>query len=76
MRVCKHGRDVKMFSFSRANHASTNVNKILSWKTGQVYFIYPFPRSSSVETWKIFRNMLCQFFFAWADILNEKNPYL
>ena len=75
MRVCKHGRDVKMFSFSRANHASTNLNKILSWKTGQVYFIYPFPRSSSVETWKIFRNMLCQFFFAWADILSEKNPY-
>ena len=33
------------------------------------------PISSSVETWKIFRNMLCQFFFAWADILSEKNPY-
>ena len=33
------------------------------------------PISSSVGTWKIFRNMLCQFFFAWADILSEKNPY-
>ena len=34
------------------------------------------PISSSVKTWKIFRHMLCQFFFfAWADILNKKNPY-
>ena len=33
------------------------------------------PISSSVETWTIFRNMLRQFFFAWADILSEKNPY-
>ena len=33
------------------------------------------PISSSVETWKIFRNMLCQFFFSWTDILSEKNPY-
>ena len=24
---------------------------------------------------RIFRNMQCQFFFAWADILSEKNPY-
>ena len=31
--------------------------------------------SSSAETWKIFRNMLCQFFFAWADILSERNAY-
>ena len=45
MRVCKHGYDVKMFCFSRANHASTNLKKVLSWKIRrQVYFIYPFPR--------------------------------
>ena len=33
------------------------------------------PISSSVETWKIYRNMLCQFLFAWADILSEKTLY-
>ena len=32
------------------------------------------PISLSAETWKIFRNMLCQFFLAWADILSEKKP--
>ena len=31
-----------------------------------------FTHYSSVETWKIFRNILC---FVWADILSEKNPY-
>ena len=30
MRVCKHGCDIKMFCFSRANHASTNLKKVLS----------------------------------------------
>ena len=45
MRVCKHGCDVKMFCFSRANHASTNLRKISNWKISrQVYFIYPFLR--------------------------------
>ena len=70
IRVCKHCCDVKMFCFPRANKASTNLKKVLSWKTLQVYFI-----SSSVETWKIFRNMLGKFIFSWADILSEKNPY-
>ena len=32
MRVCKHRCDVKMFFFSRANHASTNLKKFLSSK--------------------------------------------
>ena len=49
MRVCKHGCDVKMFCFSRASHASTNLKKVLSWKTWQVYFIYPFPRRLKLE---------------------------
>ena len=49
MRVCKHGCDVKMFCFSRANHASTNLKKVLSWKTRQVYFIYPFLRRLKLE---------------------------
>ena len=43
MRVCKHSYDVKMFCFSNANHANTNLKKVLSWKTRQDYFIYPFP---------------------------------
>ena len=41
---------------------------------GYGYFLEPHI-SSSVETWKIFRSMLCQFFFTWAAILSEKNPY-
>ena len=32
MRVCKHDFDVKMFCFSRANHASTNLKKFSSSK--------------------------------------------
>ena len=32
VRVCKHSCDVKMFCFSRANHASTNLKKFLSSK--------------------------------------------
>ena len=32
MRVCKHGFGVKMFYFSRANHASTNLKKFLCSK--------------------------------------------
>ena len=54
MRVCKHGCDTNLFGFPRANHASTNLKKVLSWKTRQVYFIYPFPRrlklGKSLET--------------------------
>ena len=33
------------------------------------------PIPSSAKTWKIFTNKLCQYFFAKADILSEKNPY-
>ena len=32
MRVCKHGCGVKLFGFSRANHASTNLTKFSSSK--------------------------------------------
>ena len=49
----------------RFAHASMNLKKVLSWNTRQVYFIYPLPC----------RLKLCQFFFTWADILSEKNPY-
>ena len=73
MRVCKRVCDVKMFCFSGANHQSTNLKKVLSWKTRQVYFIYPFPRllklEESLETCSV------NFFFAWADILSKKKPH-
>ena len=53
MRVCIT-IDIKTFCFSRANHASTNLKKVLSWKPRQVYFIHPFPRrlklGKSLET--------------------------
>ena len=32
MRVCKHGRNVKMFCFLHVNHTSTNLKTFLSWK--------------------------------------------
>ena len=54
MRVCKHGFDVEMFCFSRANHASTNLKKFSS---------YYLPIPSSAETWKIVTKKVCQFFF-------------
>ena len=75
MRVCKHGCDVtKMFCLSWANHTSTNLKKFFSSKLNKFTLFKPIP--SSAETWKIFTNKLCQFFFfAWTDILGEKNPY-
>ena len=43
MRVCKHGCGVKMFCFSRANHASTNLKTFSSWKLGKfTLFTHPF----------------------------------
>ena len=51
MRVCKHGCDVKMFCFSSANHASTNLKKFSSSKRVKL------------ETWKIVTKKVCQFFF-------------
>ena len=44
MRVCRHGCDLKMFCFSRANHASTNLKKFWSWKLHKCTVIYPLPR--------------------------------
>ena len=62
MRVCKHGCDVtKMFCFSWANHTSANLKKFFSSKLNKFTLFKPIP--SSPETWKIFTNKLCQFFF-------------
>ena len=67
MRVCRHGCDVKMFCFSREFEKGFE----LKTSTSLLYL----PISSSAETWIIFRNMLCQLFFARAFVLSEKNPY-
>ena len=43
MRVCKHGCGVKMFCFSRANHASTNLKTFSSSKLNKfTLFTYSF----------------------------------
>ena len=62
--------------FICANNASTKLRKVvekleLKNTTSLLYL----PISSLVETWKIFRNILCLFFFAWALILGDKNSY-
>ena len=38
MRVCKHGCGVKMFCFSRADHARTNLKKFSSSKLDKFFF--------------------------------------
>ena len=73
MSVCKHGCDMKMFCFSRPNHASTNLKKVLSWKPQQVYFVHPFP--CPLKLGKSLETCCVNFFFARGDILSEKKPY-
>ena len=46
-----------------------------NYKVASLIFCHFWRSISPAETRKIFRNMLCQFFFAGADILSEKNPY-
>ena len=62
MRVGKHGCDVKLFFSSLANHGSTNLKKVLVENSSTNLLYLPIP--STAATWKIFTNMLCQFFFA------------
>ena len=72
MRVCKHGCDVKMFCFSHAYHASTNLKKVLSWKTRQIYFIYPFPRRLKLE--KSLEICCVNFFFRLSWHFKREKP--
>ena len=74
MRVCKHGCGVKMFCFSRPDHASTNLKKFLSRKLDTFTVLY-LPTPSSAETWKTFGNMLCQFFFSFEPTFFGKHLY-
>ena len=59
-----------MFCFSRANHARSNLKKVLSWKPRQVYFIHPFPRR--LKLGKSLETCCVNFCFTWADILSDK----
>ena len=52
----EHDCDVKMFSFSRANHASMNLKKFSSSKLDKLLYL---PIPSLAETWKINTNKLC-----------------
>ena len=73
MRVCKHGCDVKVFCFSRANHTSTNLEKLLSCQLKSLLYL---PIPSSAKTWKIFTNTRCKYFFrlSW-HVKREKSVF-
>ena len=74
MRVCKHGCGFKMFCSSRAYHASTNLKKVFLAENSTNLLYFPIPPSA--KTWKMFINMLCQFFFfrlSWH--FKRENPY-
>ena len=71
MRVCKHGFDMRCFAF-RANHASTNSERVLVIKTRQVYFIYSFLRR--LKLGKSFQRSWVNFFrLSWH--FKRENPY-
>ena len=69
-RVCKHGCDVKVFCFSRANHASTNLKTFLSWKLDK-FTHCPFPLR-----FKLVKSLqkCCVNFFGW-HFKREKSPF-
>ena len=76
MRVCKHGCGVKLFGFSRANHASANLKKSSidrEFKTQKVYFIYPFLRR--LKLGKSLQRRCVHFSSLKLTVLSEKNPY-
>ena len=70
MRVCKHGCGVKLFGFSRANHASTNLKKVFEFKTQKVYFIYPFLRR--LKLGKSLQRRCVHFSSLKLTVLSEK----
>ena len=72
MREWNHGCDIKIFCFSHANHASTNLKKFLSSKLYKVtLFTHSFVGWNLGNLYK----QAVSIFFAKADILSEKNPY-
>ena len=71
MRVCKHSCDIKIFCLFARLSCKHEFEKGFELKNSTSLLYLPI--FSYVETWKIFRNMLCQFAFPWADILSKKN---
>ena len=61
MRVRKHGRGIKLFGFSRANRASTNLKSFRVQNSTRLLYL---PTPLSAETWKIVTKKVSQFFFA------------
>ena len=58
MRVCKHGCGVKLFGFSRANHASMNLKSFRVQNSTSLLYL---PIPSSAETWKIVKKKWVNF---------------
>ena len=69
MRVCKHGCALKMFCFSRANHATTNLKKFSSSKLDKFTLF-----THSFVGWNL-ENLYKQAVSTFFQILSEKNPY-
>ena len=74
MRVCKHGCGFKMFCSSRAYHASTNLKKVFLVENSTNLLYLPIPPSAN--TWKIFINMPCQFFFSLKLTLQARKTLI
>ena len=73
MRVCKHGCGVKMFCFSRANHASTNLKKFSSSKLDKFTLLtHSFVSWNLENRYKDGQSIV--FRLSWH--FNEKNPHL
>ena len=73
VRVCKHSCDVKMFCFSRANHASTNLKKFLSSKLDEFTLF-----THSFVGWNLenlYKQAVSILFSLKVIFLSEKNPY-
>ena len=71
-RVCKHGCGVKLFGFSRANHASTNLKKFSSSKLDKFTLF-----THSFVGWNLENRYLegASVFSRLNWHLSEKNPY-
>ena len=73
MRVCKHGCGVKLFGFSRANHASTNLKKFSSSKLKKFTLFTHFLRP--LKLGKSLQRRCVHFSSLKLTVLSEKNPY-
>ena len=73
MRECEHGNyDIKMFFFSVVLIKQGWIwKKFLSWKHNKFTINNYLPISPSAETWKIFTNLLLQFFHLSWHFKNE-----